>query len=332
MIDKFEQEGYRINLKEVYLNEKQNSEERRIEIINDFFYKSKESVDVIIAFDYGATNLFLTYTDSIIRKIPIVFVSELEHERTIDFKNITGIISDYGIGRVYKTGLKIFPNTRKVYVWADKSPTGEFFTKQAKQTLSAYENEGIYIEYDLDAKNKKELLDRFKKLEPNSFVIFGTWQVDDSAKSYIAKELYPEILEATNVPIFTVFDGFVGSGFVGGFVQIAKNNGTAGASKAIRIFNGEIPDKITIDNIPPIPIYDYIEIISRKGLFNVLPENTITLNVAKAFFINHKILVTLLSAIIIFIISILILRYNNFVLNKRIKSNQEHEKELQLNI
>lgn len=332
MMNKFKEEGYKINLKEVYLNEKQNSESRRINIINNFFSKSKESIDVIIAFDYGATNLFLTYTDSIISKIPIVFVSELEPKRTIDYKNITGSTSDYGIGRVYINGLKIFPNTRKVYVWADKSPTGEFFTKQAKQTLSAYENEGIDIEYDLDAKNKKELLDRFRKLEPNSFVIFGTWQVDDNGKSYIAKELYPEILETTNVPIFIVFDGFVGSGFVGGFVQVAKNNGEAGASKAIRIFNGEIPEKITVDNIPSIPIYDYDEIVSRKGLFNFLPENTITLNVTKAFFKNHKILVTLVSALIMFMISILILRYNNLVLNKRIKSNQEHEKELQLNI
>ena len=241
MMKKFKKEGYTIYLKEIYLDEKRNSEEKRIEIIKNYFSKNKEHIDVIVAFDYGATNLFLTYTDSIISKIPIVFVSELETGRTVDFKNITGVTSDYCIGRVYKTGLKIFPNTRKVYVWADKSPTGEFFMKRAKQTLSAYENEGIEIEYGVDAKNKEELLTKFRKVEPYSFIIFGTWQVDDNGKLYISNDLYPEIIKSTNVPIFTVFDGFVGSGFVGGFVQVAKNNGEVAASKSVRIFNGEIP-------------------------------------------------------------------------------------------
>lgn len=332
MMKKFKKEGYTIYLKEIYLDEKRNSEEKRIEIIKNYFSKNKEHIDVIVAFDYGATNLFLTYTDSIISKIPIVFVSELETGRTVDFKNITGVTSDYCIGRVYKTGLKIFPNTRKVYVWADKSPTGEFFMKRAKQTLSAYENEGIEIEYGVDAKNKEELLTKFRKVEPYSFIIFGTWQVDDNGKLYISNDLYPEIIKSTNVPIFTVFDGFVGSGFVGGFVQVAKNNGEVAASKSVRIFNGEIPEKISIENIPPIPLYDYAEIVARKGVFAALPENTVAINIGKAFFNNHKILVTLVSAIIIFIISILILRYNNIILNKKIKSKEEHEKDLQLNI
>lgn len=332
MMNKFKKEGYTIYLKEIYLDEKSNSEEKRIEIIKNYFSKNKEHIDVIIAFDYGATNLFLTYTDSIISKIPIVFVSELETERTVDFKNITGITSDYGIGRVYKNGLKIFPNTRKVYVWADKSPTGEFFMKQAKQTLCAYENEGIEIEYGVDAKNKEELLTKFRNVEPYSFILFSTWQVDDNGQLYISNDLYPEIIKSTKVPIFTVFDGFIGSGFIGGFVQVAKNNGEAAALKSVRIFNGEIPEKISIDNIPPVPLYDYAEIVARKGVFAALPENTVAKNIGKAFFNNHKILVTLVSAIIIFIISILILRYKNIILNKKIKFKEEHEKDLQLNI
>ena len=332
MMKQFEREDFTIGLKEIYLNEKQNSEEKRIEIIKRYFKNNKGKIDVIIAFDYGATNLFLTYSDSIISKIPIVFVSELESERDIKYKNITGIISDYGIGRVYKAGLRMFPNTQKVYVWADKSPTGDFFMKHAINTLKVYENEGIQIEYGIDAKNKEELLKKCRNLEPYSFVIFGSWQVDDSGNTYIASDLYAEMLKSTKVPFFTVFDGFIGSGFVGGFVQIAANNGEAAAAKAIRIFNGEIPEKIKIDNLSPIPLYDYAEIASRKGIFAILPENTIALNLGKVFINNHKILVTLFSAIILFLISIMILRFNNRKLNKKIKATEKHEKELQLNI
>ncbi|MFA7131713.1 MAG: ATP-binding protein [Bacteroidales bacterium] len=332
LLNKFKESSYSINLLEIYLDEKKNSKEEMIKILKRFISKNTFKIDVILAFDYGATDLFLTYTDSIISKIPIIFVSELEPERQIGFKNITGITSDYGVGQVYKTGLKMFPKTNKVYVWADKSPTGEFFMNLAKHILKGYIDQGVKIEFGVDANSKEELLKKCKQLDPHSFIIFGTWQLDDKGNSYIATELYPEIIKATTVPIFTVFDGFIGSGFVGGFVQIAKNNAGAAFSKAMRIFNGEIPEKMTTDNITPTPLYDYAEIIDRNGLFAVLPENTIVLNEFKAFFMAHKVLVILFIVVIIFVISIFILRLNNRSLNRKIKSKEKHEKELQLNI
>ncbi|MFA6368142.1 MAG: hypothetical protein WCX10_06255, partial [Bacteroidales bacterium] len=99
LLNKFKESSYSINLLEIYLDEKKNSKEEMIEIIKSYLSKNTVKIDVILAFDYGATDLFLTYTDSVIIKIPIVFVSELEPERKIEFRNITGITSDYGVGQ-----------------------------------------------------------------------------------------------------------------------------------------------------------------------------------------------------------------------------------------
>lgn len=82
IMKKFVDNGYSIKLLELYLNEKINPDiKARTEIVKDYFAKINEKVDVVMAFDYGATDVFLTYTDSIISKYPIIFVSELERGR-----------------------------------------------------------------------------------------------------------------------------------------------------------------------------------------------------------------------------------------------------------
>lgn len=333
MLHTFNHNGYVINIKEIYLDEKKYPKlENRIEKLKSFFRTNKEKIDIILAFDYGATDLFLKYSDSIINKIPIIFVSELESGRKIDFKNVTGIVSDYGIGQVYKTGLKMFPNVHKVYVWADKSPTGIFFLSRAKNILSGYKDGGIDIEYGVDANSKKEFLNKVSSLDKRSFMIFGTWQVDDKGNEYLANDLYPQFIEVAKIPIFTVFDGYIGKGFAGGFVQLAESNAKAIAQKAIRIFNGEIPEKMSIDNIPPVPKYDVDNIIKQNGEFRVIPENSILLNQIEAFFNAHKIMVSLFGIIIVSLLILLFLRVKNLNLLRLINEREKHEKELELNI
>ena len=90
---------------------------------------------------------------------------------------------------------------------------GKFFIKEAKYILKGYENDGIEIEYGVDANSKEELLLKCRNLEPNSFVLFSTWQVDNRGKIYLAQELYPQIIANTKVPILNVYDGFIGEGF-----------------------------------------------------------------------------------------------------------------------
>lgn len=333
MLKTFEKNGYKINLKEIYLDEKKSPElEERIAKLQNFFKNNKEKIDIIMAYDYGATDLLLNYSDENIKNIPIAFVSELEEDRKIKYKNITGIISDYGIGQVYKTGLKIFPNTRKVYVWADKSPTGLFFMNKAKNILSGYNGEGVEILYGVDANSDKELINKISSLDSRSFMIFGTWQVDDNGKQYLANDLYPKLIQNSNLPIFTVFDGFIGSGFAGGYVQLAEKNSIALTQRAIRIFNGEIPEKMNIENVPPTPFYDIENIIEHKGNFRVLPENSLILNQFSAFIKAHKVLATLLLIIIVAILSLLLLRIRNISLIKKMKKDEEIKKELELNI
>src|SRR5690554_1533094 len=113
LIKTFEQENYNVNLINLFLDEETYPKyEDRLNILKQFFLNNKEDIDVILVFEYSATSIFLNYTDSTISKIPIVFVSELEKGVEIKYRNITGIISDYGVTQTYKLGLKMFSKTQ----------------------------------------------------------------------------------------------------------------------------------------------------------------------------------------------------------------------------
>lgn len=333
LIDKFKEEKFSIKLLELNLDEeKYPNLNDRIKLTKKYFYNLKEKIDVILVFDYGSTNVFLTYTDSIISKIPIVFISESIPDKEYNSNNITGIISDYGVAQNYKLGLKMFPNTKKVYVWADKSQTGAFFMSHAKKTLKGY-NDGIVIEFGLDVNNKEDLIKKCKSLEPNSFIIFSTWSLDNKGRKYSDQELIPIFLGINQVPMFCSYDDEIDIGFIGGFVQRPDENAKAVANKAIRIFNGEFPNRMATEHINPTPIFNYEQIVRKEGNAKVLPSNSIIIHKFQGLVLTHKglliVLLVLLLGISVIIIFIIIQKKRN---KELIQTIDEKGKQLEQNV
>lgn len=330
--DKFKEEGYSVKLNCVYLDSKNIIDPViRKNIFRLYFSEHKEHIDAIVAFDYVAADLVLTYTDSNISKIPIVFISELEHERNIEMKNVTGIISDYGIEQTYITGLKMFPKTKKVYVWADKSPTGLFFINQAKHKLKDYE-EDMKIEYGVDANSRSEFVRKCKNVEANSIIIFCTWQVDDKGICHAAADLYPEFVKSTKAPIFTTLDSFMGCGFIGGYVQSPENNARAAALKTIRIFKGEKPQKMALDYIQPISIFDAKAIREKGGNRSAVNNDSKLINSFTLFLFDHIIWIIFSFTILLISIIVIIQQLRTKALLRKIKNKDEEEKKMKLDI
>lgn len=336
LLAQFKEDKFNIKLLELDLDEEKTPNlNDRIKITKNYFANLKEKIDVIVVFDYSSTNVFLKYTDSIISKIPIVFVSEFQPQDENDSNNITGIISDYGIAQNYKLGLKMFPNTKKVYVWSDNTPTGRFFIRHAKEILTGY-SDGIEIEFGLDADSKEDLIKKCKKVEPNSFIIFSTWSLDNKGRKYPDKELIPIFFGVNKAPIFCSYDDDIQIGYIGGFVQRPEENARAVAVKAIRIFNGEFPNRMATEHINPIPIFNYEQIIRKDGNPKVLPSNAIIVNRLQGFILTHKAVLIILLILVLGIAAVIIVlvfqKKRNEELIKTIDEKDEKRKKLEQNV
>ncbi len=336
LIKTFEQENYNVNLINLYLDEETYPKyEDRLNILKKFFINNKEDIDVILVFDYSATSIFLNYTDSIISKIPIVFVSEFEKGTEIKYRNMTGIISDYGVTQTYKLGLKMFSKTQKVYIWADESPTGRFFIENAKRNLKGY-NPDIEIEYGLNVGNLEELRKKCRSVEPNSFIIFSTWSLDTKGRKYSDKELSEIFFKEVKVPMFCTYDESIGEGFIGGYVQTPEPNAIAAARKAIRIFNGEFVYRMYTEHISPTLILDLKGIVKYEGHIRTIPSNAVLVNKLQGQFLKFQgflipiIVLLLLSGFLLY--NFISQNWKNAKLRKTIKEKEEKEKSLEENV
>ncbi len=336
LLETFKNENYNVNLLRLFLDEEKTPKlEDRIRILQDFFKKNKEKIDVIVVFDYGATKVFLNYSDPIISKIPVVFASELEKGTEIKYKNVTGLAFDYGVSQTYKCGLRIFPNTKKVYVWADNSPTGKLFIEEAMAHLKGY-NPDVEIEYGLKVGSLDELRKRCKSLDTNSFVIFGTWSLDTLGRKYSDEELANIFFKDVKVPIFCTYEERIGDGFLGGFVQTPQGNAVSAARKAIRIFNGEFVDRMEIEHIAPTPIFDVRGLVKFDGNIKALPSSSVLVNKFSGYFYKYHIflvpIIVLFFIILFFLYNLILQKYRNSKLKKSLKEKEVSEKNLQENV
>ena len=336
LLKTFQSENYNINLLRLFLDEEKTPRlEDRIKILRNFFKNNKEKIDVIVVFDYGATKAFLNYSDPIVSKIPIIFASELEKDTEIKYNNITGVAFDYGVGQTYKYGLKIFPDTKKVYVWADNSPTGKLFIEEAMANLKGY-NPDVEIEYGLNVGSLEELRKKCKSLDSNSFVIFGTWSLDSLGRKYSDEILANIFFKDVKVPIFCTYEERIGNGFIGGFVQTPEGNAISAARKAIRIFNGEFVDRMVIEHIAPTPIYDIRGIVKYDGNIKAIPSSSVLVNRFSGYFLKYHIfLIPILALIFVcmfFLYYFILQRYRNRKLKKSLKEKEVSEKNLQENV
>ncbi|MEA5099522.1 MAG: hypothetical protein VB011_03260, partial [Bacteroidales bacterium] len=336
LLKTFKSENYNINLLRLYLDEEKTPKlEDRVEIVKNFFKNNKEKIDVIVVFDYGATKAFLNYSDSIISKIPVVFASEIDTESEIKFKNITGLSFVYGVSQTYKCGLRIFPNTKKVYVWADNSPTGKLFIKEAMAKLKGY-NPDVEIEYGLYVGSLDELRKKCRSLDSNSFVIFGTWSLDTLGRKYSDEVLADIFFKEVKVPMFCTYYEKIGKGFLGGFVQTPEINAVYATRKAIRILNGEFVDRMEIEHIFPTPIFDVRGIVRHDGNVKALPNSSVLVNKYSGYFLRYHIflipIIILFLLILFFLYSFFFQRYRNSKLRKSLREKEVSEKNLHENV
>ncbi|MEG1585803.1 MAG: ABC transporter substrate binding protein [Bacteroidales bacterium] len=238
-----------VNMRSIYLCVNTFDKEARKQILLSYLNGVKEKIDLLVVSDYGATESVFSLTEEERKNIPVVFVSEYDLKNLPRNRgNITGGIARIAFEETFLEAKRMFPNAAHVYVWADKTPVGRYYLREAKQQLAKYEKE-ISIEYGVNALNKESFLEQAYELPYDSFVLFCTWQQDDSRQYHNPEYFYPLLNESAQVPMFALVDNLLRSGFVGGHVVSPKKYGEVAAKKAIAILNGKSPEDIPIEVI-----------------------------------------------------------------------------------
>jgi signal transduction histidine kinase len=155
--------------------------------------------------------------------------------------------------------LQVLPDTTHIAWIVGASPLERFWTEEFRRISQPF-TDRVSFEWFNDL-SYEEMLARLSKLPPHSAAFFVDLRLDAAGVPLDRESVLPKLRAATNAPIFSYVDNYLGQGVVGGPMMSSEELGRRMAMAAIRILAGEVPADL---KIPPLasgpPQYDWREL------------------------------------------------------------------------
>jgi PAS domain S-box-containing protein len=244
------------------------------------FYVRKyhdRKLDVIITVGSSSLRFMAEQHRKYFPGIPIVFC--LPNGEENDLKpdlEITGVRMGIEADKTLEAALQLLPHTRHVLVVGGAGTFERQTVEEVKEQLSAFSSR-VDLTYATDLA-MPELLKRLRGLPQDYIVLFTSMGRDSAGTYYSSRESGPLIGSASSVPVFTLFDVYLGHGEVGGSLSKISSQGTNAGNAARKILDGVSPSDIPVADATKSFVFDW-RALNRWGLDqSKLPPGSIVLN------------------------------------------------------
>lgn len=255
-----------IELTTFYMDTKRINSDEYIKLLAKLYEKKLEfkKYDLVLVADNMALDFALKYHEKIFKSSPIVFlgINDFKTQFTIPAHSkdkVTGVVEEVDIKSTIKLMRQMILNLDHILIINDRSETARAVKNELDRILSDFQKD-LYIEYvdDLDIASLKKRVGSLKK---NSAILFLLLFKDGAGKYYTYKKSLQEVYEVSNVPIFGVWDFYLGLGVVGGKMTSAHAQGEAAAKMALKILQGTpISQMQIIKKSPNRYLFDHNEL------------------------------------------------------------------------
>jgi ABC-type uncharacterized transport system substrate-binding protein len=241
-------------------------------------YKNKH-FDLIMASNTDAFNFLLKNRDEIFPGTPVVFCGVVNFDdKMLDAKRgFTGVIEAYDAADTLDLMLHLHPHTQRIAVVSDQTTTGKANRNVLNRTISYFKG-NVSFEF-LDNLSADELRQRVATLANNSLILLMTFNRDRTGKVLTYEDSSELIREASKVPIYSVYDFYLGYGVVGGKMISGTTQGLLAADLALRVLQGEPAERIpVVKNSLNQYMFDMFE-LNRFGIpLTSLPPKSAIIN------------------------------------------------------
>jgi len=306
-----------INFTEIfteYLDTKRHFSNDYFEIKKkEFLHKfSDEKFDVVVTTDDDAFNFALNNRDTIFKRSPIVFcgVNHLNQETEERIKGIaTGVSEAFDLAKTFDIMLKLHPKARRIHIINDTTTTGKGNRVVLDAVIPKFSQK---VEFRfLDNLTIEDVLYEVSQIRSDEDLIFLMTFNRDAAGKVISYDQSIELIAAASiVPIYGVWDFYLGKGIVGGCLTSGFYQGQVAGELAKQILEGEKIENLFVrHNGLNRYMFDYNYLVKFDIAPDSLPTNSIIINNPKSFYEMNKTIVWFLFIVILLllvIISILI--------------------------
>ena len=221
-------------------------------------------IDVIITIYPAAVDFLQGERSNLFPEVPIVAgeISPSYAEtlgRSPARSHITGTVMGENIIGVLDAVLRLKPGTKRVALVTGVSPLDVYNEQIVRAGLKSYAGRLELI--DLTKLPMPETLSRVAALPQDSVVMYMSVIKDGAGHIFTPREALSLINRATNVPVFSLYDTYLGHGIVGGRLVSFELQGKAAAGLALRVMAGESPLAIPFDGAGAyVDHYDWREL------------------------------------------------------------------------
>lgn len=241
----------------------EKSIKKQADLINHKYKINKP--DIVIAVMSPALDFIQKYCMDTFVKTPVLYalIDEKADRKKLQIK-ATGVTLQIDLVKTLNAALSVQPETRDVYVVAGTSVLGSSWQAQAKEELGqSYSQLNFHYLSNL---SMDKILQTVSKLPPQTIILYLLIVKDVAGKSFVPREALEKISKSSSVPVYGLWDTYVGHGIIGGhlssFDLLGKNINTM----ATRILNGENLDEIQpIVLGPNIYMFDWLQ-MKRFGI------------------------------------------------------------------
>lgn len=312
-----------------YMDAKRNTSPEYLQKLHDIYkYKySNKKFDAVIVADDIAYNFMLTYRQELFPNAPVVFcgVNNFEEQKFAGYSDwFTGIVENVDIAGTIDVALKLHPDTKNIVVVNDNTAVGESNKRLLQASIPEFAVRGINFIL-LEDLNMSAVQEKVAQLSPDSIILLLTFNQDKSNNIFSYEESVELISQQARVPIYGLWDFYLGHGIVGGLLTNGYSQGELAAKMVSRILEGESPGNIpVVRESPNSYIFDYNQLLKFKVDPKKIPDGSLLVNQPITFYEQYKTLVWGVGLFIITLVVAICLLYVNIARRKKV------EEELQI--
>jgi signal transduction histidine kinase len=212
----------------------------------DFFVQkyTNRVPDVIITVGPHPLELIVDIHDRVFPGVPVIFClpNGLVPSSPTLGSDFTGVETDFAAGETLRAALRLQPGTQHVVIVAGVAEYDRQRLAIVKRQLKTYEDQ-FDISYFTDLA-MPTLLERLGQLPSHTVVLMTAIGQDATGTRFTSSETGPMVSAASNAPVFSLADVYLGHGEVGGDLTDISQQGKAVAGQVLRVLQGEKPREI----------------------------------------------------------------------------------------
>ncbi len=271
--------------------------------------------DVLICSDDHALNFYLGRGREVFAETPAAFCSVSGYSPSMrEGRELTGLVESIDIKSTLDVALRLHRGTRQIAVVSDMTRTGRALKAKAEAVFAAY-RPALRFRYleDLTIDDMKSEVARFG---PDTIIFLFIFSRDKAGRVFSHEHNLEILHRHARVPIYAVWDFYLGHGIVGGKLTSGRLEGRMVGELALRILRGEKASQIPLGQSPTQYAFDHVQLRRHRIDESLLPPDSRVVNRPPSLYDEHRGLIWTIGTVLV-VLSLAVLFLTTYIVMRR---------------